>query len=165
MPPFAARRFTARAIAYMLCSPEHSKSNSFITVCSERGISRLPEIEGDEPAKKKFKQYPIGYFHIDIAEVCTKKGRLYLFVAINRTSKFAYAELHTNQTRDTACQILRRLIEVVPYHIHTILTDNGIQFSNRAKDRWAFMHLFDRIYRHYGIEHWLTKVNHPWMNG
>ncbi len=38
--------------------------------CLQRhGISRLPDIEGDLPGKKKFKAYPIGFFHIDIAEV------------------------------------------------------------------------------------------------
>jgi len=38
--------------------------------CLQRhGISRLPEVEGDKPAKQKFRRYPIGYFHIDIAEV------------------------------------------------------------------------------------------------
>lgn len=131
--------------------------------CLKRhGISRLPEIEGDKLVKKKFRQYPIGYFHIDIAEVNTEEGRLYLFVAIDRTSKFAYAELHLNQTRDTACRFLRQLIALVPYHIHTILTDNGIQFTNRAKDKWAFMHLFDRICYQHAIELRLTKVNHPW---
>ena len=134
--------------------------------CLQRhGISRLPDIKGDKPVKKKFKQYPIGYFHIDIAEVNTEEGRLYLFVGIDRTSKFTYAELHSNQTRDTACQFLRQLIARVPYHIHTILTDNGIQFTNRLKDRWAFMHLFDRLCRQHQIEHRLTKVNHPWTNG
>ena len=35
------------------------------------GISRLPEVDGDLPAKKKVKSYPIGFFHIDIAEVQT----------------------------------------------------------------------------------------------
>ena len=34
-------------------------------------ISRLPEVDGDKPAKKKFKAYPLGYFHVDIAEVQT----------------------------------------------------------------------------------------------
>jgi len=134
--------------------------------CLKRhGFSRLPEIEGEKPTKKKFKQYPIGYFHIDIAEVNTEEGRLYLFVGIDRTSKFTYAELHQNQTRDTACRFLRQLIDVVPYHIHTILTDNGIQFTNRLKDKWAFLHLFDRICSQHKIEHRLTKVNHPWTNG
>ena len=63
--------------------------------CLQRhGISRLPDIEDGKGIKRKFKTYPIGYFHIDIAEVRTAEGRLYLFVAIDRTSKFAFTELH-----------------------------------------------------------------------
>jgi transposase InsO family protein len=143
----------------------HLTRSSLHRCLQRHGISRLPEIEGDKPAKKKFAKYAIGYFHMDIAEVHTGQGRLYLFVAIDRTSKFAYAELHPNQTRDTACWFLRRLIDVVPYRIHTILTDNGIQFTNRLKDRLAFKHLFDRVCEEHGIEHRLTKVNHPWTNG
>jgi hypothetical protein len=61
--------------------------------CLQRhGISRLPDVEGDKPSKKKFKSYPIGFFHIDIAEVQTGEGKLYLYVGIDRTSKFAFAE-------------------------------------------------------------------------
>ena len=48
--------------------------------------------------RRKFKPYPIGYFHIDIAEVRTEQGRLYLFVAIDRTSKFAFCQLHQKAT-------------------------------------------------------------------
>jgi hypothetical protein len=64
------------------------------TPLHRHGISRLPEITGDKTPKRKFKTYPIGYFHIDIAEVQTAEGRLRLFVAIDRTSKFAFVELH-----------------------------------------------------------------------
>jgi hypothetical protein len=55
--------------------------------CLQRhGIGRLAKIEGGKPAKKKFKSYPIGFFHIDIAEVQTAEGKLYLFVAIDKAS-------------------------------------------------------------------------------
>ena len=64
-----------------------------------------------------------------------------------------------------AAQFLCNLIAVVPYNIHTILTDNGIQFTNRKKDQWAFAHIFDRVCHENNIEHRLTKVNHPWTNG
>jgi hypothetical protein len=58
--------------------------------CLQRhGISRLPDTEGGKPATQPFKSYPIGYFHIDIAEVYTEEGTLYLFVAIDRTCTFA----------------------------------------------------------------------------
>ena len=131
--------------------------------CLQRhGISRLPEVEGDKPARTKFKSYPIGYFHIDIAEVQTAEGKLYLFVAIDRTSKFAYVELHKRATKMIAAEFLRHLIAAVPYKIHTILTDNGIQFKNREQDRTAMEHIFGRTCRENDIEHRATKVKHPW---
>ena len=133
--------------------------------CLQRhGISRLPNTR-EKPARKRFKSYPIGYFHIDIAEVRTDEGKLYLFVAIDRTSKFVFAELHERATRAIAVEFLTRLIAAVPYTIHTILTDNGIQFANRAGDKYAFKLLFDRICEEHGVEHRLTKPNHPWTNG
>src|SRR4028118_759816 len=86
--------------------------------CLQRhGISRLPDLEGDKPAKKRFKVYPIGYLHMDIAEVRTGEGKLYLFVAIDRTSKFAVARLYSEATRPTACQSPETLREAVPYRI------------------------------------------------
>jgi transposase-like protein len=140
-------------------------SRSALHRCLQRhGISRLPETR-DKPVKKKFKKYPIGYFHIDIAEVQSDEGKLYLFVAIDRTSKFVFVELHERATRPIAVQFLRNLIAAVPYKIHTILTDNGIQFANRATDKYAFKLLFDRICEQHGIEHRLTKPKHPWTNG
>ena len=133
--------------------------------CLQRhGISRLPEI-GDKPIRKRFKSYPIGYFHMDIAEVRTDEGKLYLFVAIDRTSKFVFAELHERATRPIASDFLKRLIARVPYTIHTILTDNGIQFANRSTDKYAFQLLFDRICDAHNIDPRLTKPNHPWTNG
>jgi transposase-like protein len=134
--------------------------------CLQRhGINRLPDIEGDKPAKKKFKPYPIGDFHIDIAEVRTEEGKLRLFVAIDRASKFAYAELHTDAHKTIAGQFLRNLIAAVPYKIHTVLTDNGIQFTNRKRDQYAFQHIFVRVCQAFGLDHRLTKTNHPWTNG
>ena len=139
--------------------------------CYQRhGISRLPDTEGDKPAKKAFKAYPIGFFHIDIAEVQTAQGKLFLFVAIDRTSKFAFAKLAEKANRMTASAFLTALIEAVPYKIHTVLTDNGIQFTfpPRYADgptaRYA-THMFDMRCRENGIEHRLTKPNHPWTNG
>ena len=134
--------------------------------CLQRhGISRLPEVEGDKLLKKKFKSYPIGYFHIDIAEVQTAEGKLYLFVAIDRTSKFVYVEVHAKTGKMLAAQFLRNLIAAVPYAIHIVLTDNGIQFANQEQQRFAFQHIFNRVCLEHGIEHRLTKIKHPWTNG
>ena len=100
--------------------------------CLQRhGISRLPEMDGDKPKRQKFKRYPMGYFHIDIAELRTNEDKLYLFVAIDRTSKFAVAQLVDKANRKTAWEFLKAVLEAVPCKIHTILTDNGIQFCEQ----------------------------------
>src|SRR5215218_6812120 len=106
----------------------HLTRSSLHRCLQRHGISRLPETEGDKPAKKRFKPYPIGYFHIDIAEVRTEQGQLYLMVAIDRTSKFAFVELHERISRRVAGDFLRALIKAVPYRVHTVLTDNGTHF-------------------------------------
>jgi len=140
----------------------HLTRSSLHRCLQRHSIGRLPEVEGDKPAKKKFKSYPIGYFHIDIAEVQTAEGKLYLFVAIDRTSKFAYVELHEKAGKMAAAQFLRNLIATLPYVIHTVLTDNGIQFTNRARDVYDLAHIFDRVCSENAIEHRLTKIKHPW---
>ena len=148
----------------------HLRRSSLHRCLQRHGISRLPEVEGDKPAKKKFKSYPIGFFHIDIAEVQTAEGKLYLFVAIDRTSKFAFVKLFDKATMAMATAFLEELIAAVPYLIHTVLTDNGIQFADLPKNRngpTAMLrgHPFDRTCWRHGIEHRLTKPNHPWTNG
>ena len=95
-------------------------------------------MDGDKPKRQKFKRYPIGYFHIDIAEVRTEEGKLYLFVAIDRTSKFVVAQLVEKANRKTAWEFLEHLLEAVPYRIHTTLTDNGIQFAVVSRKWWKF---------------------------
>ena len=148
--------------------------------CLQRhGISRLPEVDGDKPLRSKFKRYPIGYFHIDIAEVQTKEGRLYLLVAIDRTSKFAFVELHEKATRRVAGNFLRALAAAVPYKIHTVLTDNGTHFTEPSGNTWTpeeiramraekvlfRCHSFEGACADLDIEHRLTKPRHPWTNG
>jgi len=143
------------------------------------GISRLPEVEGEASPKRKFKAYPIGYFHIDIAEVRTAEGKLYLLVAIDRTSKFAFVELRETVSRRDAADFLRRLIEAVPYKVHTVLTDNGTHFTDPAGDSWSPVeisemiaeqkpfraHAFEYACALNDIDHRLTKPKHPWTNG
>jgi len=137
--------------------------------CLQRhGISRLPDVEGDKPRRQKFKRYPIGLFHIDIAEVQTAEGKLFLFVGIDRTAKFAVAQLVATADRKTAWEFLQHMLEAVPYQVHTILTDNGIQFAEQPRNRntiYSRPMRFDMICEANGIEHRLTKPNHPWTNG
>ena len=109
----------------------------------------------------------------------TAQGKLYLLVAIDRTSKFAFVELHEKVARSTAADFLRRLVAAVPYKVHTVLTDNGTHFttpgntSSAAPDIKAaidagepvWAHAFEYACAKSDIDHRLTKPKHPWTNG
>ena len=56
-------------------------------------------------------------------------------MAIDRTSKFAFVELHEKATRRVAANFLRALIKAVPYKIHIVLTDNGTHFTSPGNSR------------------------------
>jgi hypothetical protein len=115
----------------------HLTRSSLHRCLQRHGISRLPDVKDSKGIRRKFKIYPIGYFHIDIAEVRTAEGRLYLFVAIDRTSKFAFNELHEKATRRVAADFLLHLIKAVPYKVHTVLTDNGTHFTDPKSESWS----------------------------
>ena len=76
----------------------HLTRSSLHRCLQRHGISRLPDVDGDKPKRSRFKAYLIGDFHIDTAQVSTEQGKLHLFVAIDRTSKFAFVQLHEKAT-------------------------------------------------------------------
>lgn len=92
------------------------------------GLSRLPK-ELNERVKKPFKNYPIGYMHVDITELLTDSGKQYLFVAIDRATKYFYIELYERMTMDNAVQFLKNLNKDCVFKLTHILTDNGAQFT------------------------------------
>ena len=88
-------------------------------------------------------------------------------IAERGTAKFAVAQLVATADRKTAWEFLQHMLEAVPYQVHTILTDNGIQFAEQPRNRNTICSRpmrFDMICEANGIEHRLTKPNHPWSH-
>ena len=150
--------------------PNLSRSN--LHRCLKRnGLNVLPKVETKSSSanKKKFKQYEIGYLHIDITEIrLDSNPKFYLFCAIDRVSKVVFVRLYQNQTRENSVKFLKEVIEYFPYRIHTILTDNGPQFTHTfltKSQRPKSVHQFDLICKRQMIRHRLIKFRHPWTNG
>ncbi|MEN2749804.1 integrase core domain-containing protein, partial [Sphingomonas sp. T9W2] len=81
---------------------------------------------------------------------------------------FLDPDCHSRWTTQKGAAHLEHLLKAVPYRIHTILTDNGIQFAEQPRNRntaWSRQMRFDMICEANDIEHRLTKPNHPWTNG
>ncbi len=153
---------------YLLLKPAIPKlTRSNLHRCLQfYGISKVPE-EIKPPKKKsgKFKIYEIGFLHIDITEFWLEGKKWYLFVAIDRITKMAYAEIFSKKTAVNACIFLDHTITFFPYKIHRILTDNGQQFTYRgmpkAKRPKLKRHPFTKKCLENGIKHKLTKFYSP----
>jgi transposase InsO family protein len=146
-------------------------SRSALHRCLVRhGISRLPQGEEKASKRKRFAETTIGYVHIDVCELRLAEGKLFMFLAIDRVSKFTHVAFHDANTKMNGAAFLREVVAAFPYRIHTVLTDNGMAFADlpRYRDgptaRWMG-HIFDRVCREHGIAHRLTKPYHPWTNG
>ncbi len=149
-------------------------SRSALHRCLERrGIARLPRGEETASKRKRFAETTIGYVHIDACELRLAEGKLFMFLAIDRVSKFVHVAFFDANTKANGAAFLREAVAAFPYRIHTVLTDNGMAFADLLKyrGRHATMeaifggHIFDRVCREHGIEHRLTKPYHPRTNG
>ncbi len=133
-------------------------SRSSLHRCLQRhGISRLPKVDQVKP--KRFKAYEIGYFHIDFAELRYEGGKAFLFVAVDRTLKIVFARIYRKATKLVAAGFLKALVKADPYKIHTVLTENGVQFIQHDKRAGnGFVgHIFGAVCREIDIEHRQTQ--------
>lgn len=134
------------------------------------GLSRLPVDEAAVREKKTFKSYPIGYVHIDITTLHHAQGKAYLFVAIDRTTKYVYAELYETMSMEKAVLFLDNFLKHYVVKVTHILTDNGAQFTYKllaphCQPKNSKIHPFDVLCQAHAIEHRLTQFRHPWTNG
>jgi hypothetical protein len=137
------------------------------------GLSVLPkELTEADRLVKKFRKYTIGYLHIDLIYTPkfvlpdgTKK-RWYVFTCIDRISKIAFVFLSERKSQYMGKTFLEKVIKFYPYRINYILTDNGLEFTYKAKAaKTKLIHPFDKVCRIHKIKHRLIKFAHPWTNG
>ena len=127
--------------------------------------------EGEPPAKKGFKDYAPGYFHMDIKylpQMPDETERRYLFVAIDRATRWVFLHIYPDQSEASSVDFLQRLSQASPVKIEKLLTDNGSQFTDRFTSKAktpSGQHAFDRCCAALNIEHRLIPPRTPQMNG
>jgi transposase-like protein len=130
----------------------------------------IASLNEDEQEKTKlFKNYKNGYIHIDIKYLPKIDGkRTYLYVAIDRASRYVFAKIYPDKTSKSANKFLKKVIDFFPFKIKKILTDNGKEFTDKFsnKDKKpSCNHIFDKTCNDNSIEHRLTKPYSPQTNG
>ena len=143
---------------------------------SRHGAGNLRELQQlanpqPEAVVKTFKSYEPGFIHIDIKylpQMPDESQRRYLFVAIDRATRWVYLRTYRDQTERSSTDFLRRLHKAAPMKITKLLTDNGSQFTDRFTGRQGLpsgQHVFDTACQALGIEHRLAPPRHPQTNG
>ena len=150
-------------------------SRSGLDRCLRRhGAGNLNALKPQEPAvaHKAFKSYEPGYVHMDVKylpQMQDESSRRYLFVAIDRATRWVFVQLKTNKTAASAQAFLKALHKACPLKITKLLTDNGKEFTDRlfaSREREpSGNHEFDQLCQELGIEHRLTKPRTPRTNG
>jgi len=79
------------------------------------GISRLP-VEETKEQRRRFKAYEIGYVYIDSCELRHADGKLVMFLAIDRVSKFTYVEFHDSAGKMEGSAFLKNVVEPASAH-------------------------------------------------
>jgi hypothetical protein len=145
-------------------------SRSALHRCLQRhGISRLP-VEETKNQRKRFKTYEIGYVHIDSCELRHADGKLVMFLAIDRVSKFATSNSTQAPARCRGCLPQERgrglpLQDQHRAHRQGYGLRRPAQESRGTQSPLHRSDIFDRVCLEHGIEHRLTKPYHPWTNG
>jgi transposase InsO family protein len=150
-------------------------SRSGLDRCLRRhGVSRLADLQPkdvQQPEHKPFKAYEPGYIHIDykyLPQMADEPGRRYLFVAIDRATRWVHLELKADKSAASAKAFLNQVRQKAPFIIHIVLTDNDKAFTDRLQSKGrapSGAHGFDRQCHSVGIEHRLIPVRRPQTNG
>ena len=141
--------------------------------CLKRhGLSQRPK--PDRPPVGVFEQATVGFIHIDLKHLpALERRKSYAFVAIDRATRYVYLEIHPRRDAETSAGFLGRFLAHFPHPVHTILTDNGSEFTDRfavdmkdkPRDRPSGRHPFDRLCAERRIHHRLTRPYRPQTNG
>ena len=108
-------------------------SRAGLDCCLRRhGVGNLRDLQARErrPKHSGFKTYEPGYIHIDVKylpQMADETSRRYLFVAIDRATRWVFIRIFRSRTAANARRFLRDLERACPIRIRTILTKRAIE--------------------------------------
>lgn len=150
-------------------------SRSGLDRCLRRhGVGNLNALKPATPREphKTFKSYEPGFLHMDVKylpQMQDETKRRYLFVAIDRATRWVFVAIKGNKSAASARAFLSALHNACPIKINKLLTDNGKEFTDRlfvSRERQpSGNHEFDRLCQELGIEQRLTRPKTPKTNG
>jgi transposase InsO family protein len=140
----------------------HLDRDNVYRILKAAGLSRRPAPATPERAAAKFKEYELGFVHMDVKhlpKLRTADGELrkrFLFVAIDRRSRSVHLAVKDDETEASARAFLEEALAAFPFRVTRVLTDRGSCFTAEG---------FEKACRKLGVEHRKTRPYTPRTNG
>jgi len=153
-------------------------ARSSLERCLKRhGLSNLQSLKAEHlharerPAGKTFKDYEVGFVHIDIKylpQLPDETQRRYLYVAIDRASRWVYFQVRAERSKRAGGAFVANAVKAAPFYITHILTDNDGAFTDRLNQpngEPSGRHPVDQLCASHGVAHRLIPPRRPQTNG
>src|SRR3954464_10318416 len=140
----------------------HLNRDAVYRILKAAGLNRLPPASHPRQLAGTFKDYEPGFVHLDVKnlpKLRTADGELrkrYLFVAIDRRSRFVHLAVKDDETEASARAFLEAALTALPFQVTHVLTDRGSCFTAEG---------FEKLCRARGLEHRKTRPYTPRTNG
>jgi transposase InsO family protein len=140
----------------------HLNRDAVYRILRAEGLGRLPPASRPCKPVGSFKEYKLGFVHVDVKYLPRLRTaddelrRRYLFVAIDRRSRFVHLAVEDDETEASAVAFLKEALTAFPFRITHVLTDRGSCFTAEG---------FEKACRKHGVEHRKTRPYTPRTNG
>lgn len=148
--------------------------NTIHKIIKEEGLVRKYRVR---KLKYKYLKVPLSpgeLVEIDVKFVpeTVENKQYYQFTAIDCASRWRHLKIYEDQTNHSAIDFLKELIDIAPFRIRAVKTDNGSYFTNRytgylksSDPMNPRLHDFDLLCQGKNIIHYLIDPGKPAQNG
>src|SRR5919205_4324092 len=139
----------------------HLNRDAVYRILKAEGLGRLPPAEQRQRRSGTFKDYDLGFVHMDIKHLPKlqtadgERRKRFLYVAIDRCSRWVHLAVKDDETEKSAIAFLKEAAAAFPFRLTHVLTDNCSCFTPA----------FARACAELGAEYRHTKPRSPQTNG
>jgi transposase InsO family protein len=140
----------------------HLNRDAVYRILKAEGLNRLPPAERTRKPHNAFKEYEVGFVHMDVKHLPKLQDRdgvtrkRYLYVAIDRASRYVHLAVKDDETAASAVAFLEEALAALPFRVTHVLTDRGSCFTADG---------FEKVCRQHGVAHRTTRPYTPRTNG
>lgn len=116
----------------------HLNRDAVYRILKAEGLNRLPPAEKARKPHGSFKDYEVGFIHVDVKHLPKLQDRdrvsrkRYLYVAIDRASRYVHLAVKDDETTASAVAFLTDALGAFPFRLTHVLTDRGSCFTADA---------------------------------